>query len=74
MAFRIWKTDRRSKQWRTSEGNLLPVVRILVESAALQLLVEFVLLIMYSINLDAQYILLELVTPLVVCPLSSLTA
>lgn len=66
MAYRIWQADRRSAKFRTSEGNLLPVLRILVESAALQLLVEFVLLVLYALNQNAQYILLELVTPLVV--------
>ena len=45
---------------------LTRVVRILVESAALQLVVEFVLLVLYAANENAQYILLELVTPLVV--------
>ena len=66
MAFRIWQTDRRSKQYRADKSTLLPVMRILIESAALQLLVEFILLILYAINLNAQFILLEIVTPLVV--------
>ena len=66
MAYRIWQTDRRSAKYRTGEGNLLPLMRILVESAALQLLVELLLLALYAANINAQYILLELVTPLVV--------
>lgn len=66
MAFRIWQTDNRSKKYRADKSNLIPVVRILIESAALQLLVEFLLLILYAINLNAQFILLETVTPLVV--------
>lgn len=73
MAYRIWTADRRSARYRANRGNLLPVLRILVESAALQLLVEFVLLIMYAINLNAQTILLELVTPLVVRVRTSLS-
>lgn len=66
MAFRIWNADRRTAKYRTTKGNLLPVLRILIESAAMQLAVEFVLLILYVANVNAQYILLELVTPLVV--------
>ena len=67
MAYRIWNADRRSaRYYRTNQGNLFPVLRILVESAALQLFVEFILLVVYVLNLNAQTILLELVTPLVV--------
>ena len=66
MAYRIWSADRRSAKYRTTKGNLLPVLRILVESAALQLIVELILLALYAANISAQYILLELVTPLVV--------
>lgn len=67
MAYRIWNADRRSaRYYRTNQGNLFPVLRILVESAALQLFVEFILLVVYVLNLNAQTILLELVTPLIV--------
>ena len=66
MAYRIWDTDRRSAKYRASGSNLIPLLRILVESAALQLLVELLLLALYAANINAQYILLELVTPLVV--------
>ncbi|KAI0688390.1 hypothetical protein BC835DRAFT_1372894 [Cytidiella melzeri] len=74
MAFRIWQTDRRTKRYRADGGGgLFPVVRILVESAALQLLTEFILLVMYAINLNAQYILLEIVTPLVGITFNAIT-
>lgn len=73
MAFRIWQTDRRSKQYRADKSNLLPVMRILIESAALQLLVEFILLVLYAINLNAQFILLEIVTPLVAITFNAIT-
>lgn len=69
MAYKIWITDRRSASYRAniSRGSLLPVLRILVESASLQLFVEAILLGLYSADINAQYILLEIVTPLVVC-------
>ncbi|KAF7795068.1 hypothetical protein EIP86_006212 [Pleurotus ostreatoroseus] len=73
MAYRIWQADRRSAKFRASEGSLLPVLRILVESAALQLVVEFVLLVLYAANENAQYILLELVTPLVAITFNAIT-
>ncbi|KAF4588657.1 hypothetical protein EYR40_010210 [Pleurotus pulmonarius] len=65
MAFRIWRTSARSAQYKTG-SYLLPVARILIESAALQLVVEILLLALYSRAVNAQYILLELVTPTVV--------
>ncbi|KAJ3551279.1 hypothetical protein NM688_g4795 [Phlebia brevispora] len=66
MAFRIWQTDRRSAAYRTNkEGNLMPIFRILVESASIQFVVEVILLSLYCANFTAQYLLLEMVTPLV---------
>ncbi len=65
MAFRIWRTSTKSAKYKT-ENALLPIVRILIESAALQLVVEILLLALYSRSVNAQYILLELVTPTVV--------
>lgn len=65
MAFRIWRTSTKSAKYKT-ENALLPIVRILIESAALQLIVEILLLALYSRSVNAQYILLELVTPTVV--------
>ncbi|KAJ8690591.1 hypothetical protein PTI98_012007 [Pleurotus ostreatus] len=47
MAFRIWHTSARSAQYKTG-SYLLPVARILIESAALQLVVEILLLALYS--------------------------
>ena len=45
---------------------LLPIAQILVKSAVLQLIAEIILLALYSRNINAQYILLECVTPIVV--------
>ncbi|KAI0072951.1 hypothetical protein K474DRAFT_1775067 [Panus rudis PR-1116 ss-1] len=65
IAFRIWHVDRHSARYRMAESSLMPVVWILVESASLQLLGEVILLILYLAHSNAQYILLEIVTPLV---------
>jgi hypothetical protein len=67
MAYRIWQTDKRSASYRTNrESNLMPILRILIESASIQFIAEVILLSLYSANYNAQYMLLELVTPLVV--------
>ena len=44
----------------------MPILRILIESASIQFIAEVILLALYSANYNAQYLLLELVTPLVV--------
>nr|GAT55601.1 predicted protein [Mycena chlorophos] len=68
MAYRLWSVDARSAAYRIHRSPFIHVLRILVESAALYLFVEILLLSLYSVNLNAQYILLELVTPIVVRP------
>lgn len=49
-----------------NSGGLLSVIRILIESAALQLIAELILLAFYSADMNAQFIMLEAITPLVV--------
>ncbi|KAF7288863.1 hypothetical protein HMN09_01368800 [Mycena chlorophos] len=65
MAYRLWSVDARSAAYRVHRSPFIHVLRILVESAALYLFVEILLLSLYSVNLNAQYILLEIVTPIV---------
>lgn len=72
MGYRIIKTHRKTAAYTGGRGRLMFVLRTLIESAALQLLVEIVLLTLYSNDINAQYILLESVTPIVVsCNTSS---
>lgn len=59
-------THKRSAAYSTGNSRLLPVLRILVESAALQLIVEIVLLGLYCASINAQYIMLESVSSIVV--------
>ncbi|KAJ7174904.1 hypothetical protein C8R46DRAFT_1215064 [Mycena filopes] len=65
MALRLWLTERRSAQFRWGRGVLLPIIRILVESASLYLFLEILLLALYSVNYNVQYIVLETVTPVI---------
>jgi len=74
MIYRIWATHKRSAAYHTSgQKRLLYVVRILVESAALQLIVEIVLLSLYAADINAQYILLESVTSIVGITFNAIT-
>ncbi|KAF7359635.1 hypothetical protein MVEN_00687400 [Mycena venus] len=65
MAFRLWNTERNSSQIRVGRGVFLPILRILVESAALYLFVEILMLTFYQANYNPQYIVLETITPVV---------
>ncbi|KAJ7432399.1 hypothetical protein FB451DRAFT_1420643 [Mycena latifolia] len=65
MALRLWQGEKQSARYRMGGGAFLPVLQILVESAALYLFVEILLLSLYAANYNAQYILLESVTPIV---------
>jgi len=73
MALRLWQGERESARYRMGGGIFMPVIRILVESAALYLFVEILLLSLYSVNYNAQYILLEIVTPIVGITFSTIT-
>ena len=67
MAWRIWRTDRAAVAYRASSNkSLMPFLRILIESAALQFLGEGILLILYAANFNAQYLVVEPMTNLVV--------
>jgi hypothetical protein len=69
MSLRLWQREKRSAQYRTSRGVFIPILLILVESAGLYLFVETLLLTLYAVNYNAQFILLEAVTPVIArCP------
>ena len=68
IAYRIWRQDRRSVAAGISTGSktsLIPVVRIVVESAAIYLLELLVLIVLYALKHNAQFILQEAVVPTV---------
>lgn len=73
MSYRIWTTHKRSAAYSTGQSRLIPVLRILVESAALQLIVEIVLLALYCQDINAQYILLESVASIVGITFNAIT-
>ncbi|KAJ6536784.1 hypothetical protein DFH09DRAFT_1315994 [Mycena vulgaris] len=65
MAWRIAAAEQQVSSYRIGKGNLMPILRILVESAALYLVAELILLILYASNTNAQFIALEAITPIV---------
>ncbi|KAF9493004.1 hypothetical protein BDN71DRAFT_1450827 [Pleurotus eryngii] len=65
MAFRIWRTSSESAKYYKIENTLLPIIRVLVESAALQLIVETLTLGLYAGDLNAVLLPQGLVTPIV---------
>ena len=69
IAFRIWHRDHFVSTMRAGGGrsNLMPVVHVLVESAAIYVATMLILVILYVLNHNAQYIVLETITPTVVC-------
>lgn len=69
MAFRIWRTSSESAKYYKIENTLLPIIRVLIESAALQLIVETLTLGLYAGGLNAVLLPQGLVTPIVVSPL-----
>lgn len=68
MAYRLWRTEKESASYRVGRGNFLPVMRILVESAALYLTAEIILLVIYRTESPSYvgYITLDAITPIVV--------
>ncbi|KAF7342573.1 hypothetical protein MSAN_02013900 [Mycena sanguinolenta] len=66
MALRLWTIDKQSARIRVGGRSVfMPLLLILVESAALYLFVEVLLLALYAANYNAQYILLESITPVI---------
>ncbi|KAJ3524987.1 hypothetical protein NM688_g8471 [Phlebia brevispora] len=66
MAFRIWQTDRRAAAYRTNKaGNLMPILRILIESAFTQFMAELTLLVLYALNYNVVFIIQEMSVPLI---------
>ncbi|KAF7342642.1 hypothetical protein MSAN_02021000 [Mycena sanguinolenta] len=65
MALRLWTMEKQSARIRVGGSIFMPLLLILVESAALYLFVQVLLLVLYAVNYNAQFILLESITPVV---------
>lgn len=72
IAFRLWRHERianriggRSDSTDGSQTSLMPVMRIIVESAGIYVVVVLILIILYAIDSNAQYIVQEAFVPIV---------
>lgn len=69
IAWRIWRQERASAgiglRSATSRSSLIPIIRIVIESAAIYVLELIILIILYALNHNAQFILQEALVPTV---------
>lgn len=65
IAYRIWRHDRQTSGFIGKGANLMPIARIVVESALLYLLEVLALMILYALNNNGQFIVQEMFVPTV---------
>ncbi|KAH9481062.1 hypothetical protein JR316_0005581 [Psilocybe cubensis] len=65
LVYRIWTTYKESPSYRLGDRKTVPIARLLIDSGALQLPCEIIVLILYVTKMNAQYIMLECITPIV---------
>ncbi|KZT50801.1 hypothetical protein CALCODRAFT_521760 [Calocera cornea HHB12733] len=65
IAFRLWHHERQIAAYRKSGFSLLPIMLIIVESAAIYLAAQLLALILLLVNDNASFTMLELLTPLI---------
>ena len=68
IVYKIYTAAKLSSSYRAGQDMFMPVVWILVESAALYLAAEIVLLFIYVGGSNAQSILQDAIPAIVVCP------
>ncbi|KAK1218810.1 hypothetical protein PQX77_018487 [Marasmius sp. AFHP31] len=74
MVYRLWKSHHKSTQSGIKTPSILyPILRILVESASLQLIVEAILLCLFDTGRQEQFIVLPLIVPVVGITFSLIT-
>ncbi|PPQ91646.1 hypothetical protein CVT25_013201 [Psilocybe cyanescens] len=73
LIYRIWAIRKDSASYRLGNCSSIPIVHILIDSAALQLPFEIILLALYAAGLNAQYIMLECITPVVAITFNAIT-
>jgi hypothetical protein len=63
IAYPIWQQDRKSQGLMSSSHRLIFLVRIIVESASIYVLNVLIIIILYALNSDGQYVALEAIVP-----------
>jgi len=63
IAYRIWHQGAKSQGLVSSKLSLIPLVRIIVESAAIYVLNVLILIILYALNSNGQFVAQEAIVP-----------
>jgi len=63
IAYRIWQQDRRSQGLVSSSLSLIVLIRIIVESALVYVLNLLLLIILYALNSNGQFLAEEAIVP-----------
>jgi hypothetical protein len=64
IAYRIWRQDRKTHGIVSSSHRLIFLVRIIVESASIYVLNAVILITLYALNSNGQYVAQEAIVPL----------
>ncbi|KIP03551.1 hypothetical protein PHLGIDRAFT_130071 [Phlebiopsis gigantea 11061_1 CR5-6] len=73
IGYHVWSTGHHMAKVRTEKSVLMPIARILIESAALPMLVEILVLALYAADANAQYVLLGMIVPIVAITFNAIT-
>jgi hypothetical protein len=63
IAYRIWQQDRKSQGLVPSSLSLIVVLRIIVESASIYVLNVLILIILYALDSNGQFVAQEAIVP-----------
>ncbi|KIM81502.1 hypothetical protein PILCRDRAFT_821291 [Piloderma croceum F 1598] len=63
IAYRIWQQDRRSQGLVSSSLSLIVLIRIIVESALIYVLNVLILIVLYALNSNGQFVAEEAIVP-----------
>lgn len=69
LIFQIWRCERELSNVlnASNRSGLFPIMRIIIESAAIYAMFQVIVLVLYTLNQNAQFIVLETSTPMAVC-------
>ncbi|KAG2142380.1 hypothetical protein DEU56DRAFT_911083 [Suillus clintonianus] len=65
LAYRIWMIEKKISVTRATKGNLMPIVRVLLDAAVLYTVVLFIALICYLLSNNGEEPALEMITPII---------
>ncbi|KAG1717302.1 hypothetical protein EDB19DRAFT_1654289, partial [Suillus lakei] len=65
LAYRIWTIERKVSPIRATNSTMMPIVRVLVDAAIMYSAALFTILICFVCANDAQYIMLDMITPII---------